>query len=68
MRIAVFITTLLVLLMFGHALKAMIDAGYWWGMPFVFVGVFAFGYWVGDEDDRQGFRDAWARIRSWVAR
>lgn len=67
MRILVYVTTLIIIVFLGYALRNMIDAGYWWLMPGVFVAIFAFGYWVGDEDDRQGFRDALAKLR-WFRR
>lgn len=60
--------TIGILLFFGHALKNTLEAGYWIVVPFALAGVLMLGYLVGDEADKDGFRNAWGWVRARLLR
>jgi len=67
MRLAIGLLTFVILLFLGHALKNTLEAGYWLVVPLALVGVLILGYFVGDDDDKDGFRNArgWIKAHLW---
>ena len=68
MRFFIGALTIVILLFFGHALKNILEAGSWIVVPFALAGVLMLGYFVGDEADKDGFRNAWGWVKARLLR
>jgi len=68
MRIVVAGITIAILLLIGHAVKTAMVGGWWWAPSVVIAGALYLGYLVGDDDDRQGYKDAWQRLTGLLRR
>lgn len=62
MRIFVIAVTVLILWVIGRILLNLLNAGHWWIMPPFLVLVFAFGYFVAEDHEREEFHALGRRL------